>query len=43
MVEPDPEIPIELIFSNLGNGRILLERENGTELVYDFLGGDSQG
>ena len=43
VVEPDPEIPIELIFSNLGNGRILLERENGTELVYDFLGGDSQG
>ncbi len=39
----DPEEPTEMIFSELGNGKILLERDNGIELIYDFLGGDSQG
>lgn len=42
-VPADPDEPWEIIFSNLGNGRILLERDNGIELVYDFLGGDSNG
>ena len=42
-IPADAEDPLELIFSDLGNGRILLERENGIELVYDLLGGDSQG
>ncbi len=42
-IPADPDEPLELIFSDLGNGRILLERDNGIELIYDFLGGDSQG
>ena len=43
MEEVPAEEPIELVFSDLGNGRILLEKENGIELIYDFLGSDSQG
>ncbi len=43
VIPEDPEDPLELIFSDLGGGRILLEKENGIELVYDLLGGDSQG
>ena len=43
IIEADPENPLEIIFSNLGDGRILLERDNGYELVYDELGGESQG
>ena len=39
-IPADAEDPAELIFSNLGNGRILLERDNGIELVYDFLSGN---
>lgn len=42
-VPVNPDEPLELIFSDLGNGRILLEKENGIELVYDELGGDSNG
>ena len=34
---------VELVFSDLGNGKILLEKDNGIELIYDFLGSDSQG
>ncbi len=33
-----PEEEAELVFSELGGGRILLERENAVELVYDLLG-----
>ena len=40
-VPVNPDEPLELIFSDLGNGRILLEKENGIELVYDELGGSS--
>ena len=39
----DTEDPMETIFSDMGGGRILLERDNGYELVYDIMGGDSQG
>ena len=42
-VPVNPDEPLELIFSDLGNGRILLEKENGIELVYDELGGSSNG
>ena len=42
-IPADPEDPLEIIFSDMGNGRILLERDNGYELVYDIMGGDSQG
>ena len=42
-VPNDPETPTELIFSQVSNGKILLERENGIELIYDLMGGDSQG
>ena len=43
VVPNDPETPTELIFSQVSNGKILLERENGIELIYDLMGGDSQG
>ena len=43
LIEEDPEEPWEIIFSELGGGKILLERDNGIELIYDFLGGDAQG
>lgn len=42
-IQADPEDPREVIFSDLGGGKILLERDNGYELTYDFMGGDSQG
>ena len=42
-IPADPEDPLEIIFSDMGHGRILLERDNGYELVYDIMGGDSQG
>lgn len=42
-IPADPAEPLEIIFSNMGGGRILLERDNGYELVYDFMGGDSNG
>ena len=42
-VGEDPDEPWEIIFSNLGGGKILLERDNGYELIYDIMGGDSQG
>ena len=38
IVPADPDEPWEIIFSNLGNGRILLERDNGYELVFDMMG-----
>lgn len=40
--ETSEESSAELVFSALENGNILLERDN-LELVYDILGGDSQG
>ena len=42
-VPDNPDDPLELIFSDLGDGKILLERDNGYELIYDPLGSDSQG
>ena len=42
-IPADAENPTELIFSDLGGGKILLERDNGIELIYDFVGGFSQG
>ena len=38
VVPADPNEPWEIIFSSLGGGRILLERDNGYELVYDLMG-----
>jgi hypothetical protein len=38
VVPADPNEPWEIIFSSLGGGRILLERDNGYELVYDIMG-----
>ena len=38
VVPADPDEPWEIIFSSLGGGRILLERDNGYELVYDIMG-----
>ncbi len=43
VIPADPDEPLELIFSDLGNGRILLEKANGIELIYDFMGGHSVG
>lgn len=43
VIPENPDEPLELVFSDLGDGRILLERGNGVELVYDFLNGDSEG
>ena len=42
VIPENPDEPLELVFSDLGDGRILLERGNGVELVYDFLNGDSE-
>ena len=42
-IPENPEEPLELIFSEMGGGKILLEKENGIELIYDPLGLDSQG
>ncbi len=42
-VPADENNPLELIFSDLGDGKILLERDNGIELIYDEMGGDSNG
>ena len=42
-IPANPDDPLELIFSDLGNGRILLERDNGIELIYDILGNPDQG
>ena len=42
-IPANPDEPLEIIFSDTGNGRILLERDNGIELIYDPLGGDFQG
>ena len=35
--------PVELVFSDLGCGKILLEKGDGVELIYDIMGGFSQG
>ena len=40
---PDSTDPAAVVFSSLGGGKILLEQGNGIELIYDPLGGDSQG
>ena len=42
-IAADPAEPLELVFSDLGNGKILLEKDNGIELIYDFLSEDFQG
>jgi len=42
-VPENPEEPLEILFSDMGGGKILLERDNGIELIYDIMGGDSQG
>jgi hypothetical protein len=42
-IPANPDDPLELIFSDLSNGRILLERDNGIELIYDILGNPDQG
>ena len=42
-IPENPDDPLELIFSSLGDGKILLERDNGYELINDPLGSDSQG
>ena len=35
--------PVELVFSDLGGGKILLETGDGVELIYDIMGGESNG
>lgn len=42
-IKENPDDPLELIFSSLGDGKILLERDNGIELIYDIMGSDSHG
>ena len=34
----DPDHPLEIVFSDLGGGKILLEKDGGTELFYDMMG-----